>query len=89
MAAQPGAAQAPATAWHALSVEEVLAGQQVDATRGLSAAEVTARRAQFGPNKFAEQKTEPRWRAFLRQYADAMQIVLLWPASSASGRWAS
>ena len=34
-------------------------------------------RQRFGPNKFAEGKREPRWRAFLRQYADPMQIVLL------------
>ena len=30
-----------------------------------------------GPNKFAEAAVEPRWRAFVRQYRDPMQIVLL------------
>ncbi len=63
--------------WHALTVDEVLAAQGVDAGRGLSSAEVEARRAKYGPNRFAEQQSEPRWRAFLRQYKDAMQIVLL------------
>ena len=29
------------------------------------------------PTTFAAQETESRWHAFLRQYADAMQIVLL------------
>jgi Ca2+-transporting ATPase len=58
-------------------VEEALAAQHVDASRGLTAAEVTERRTKFGPNKFAEQETEPRWQAFLRQYRDIMQIVLL------------
>ena len=71
------AAAAIGTAWHALSVEEALAGQKVEPGSGLTSAEVTARRAQYGPNRFAEQKPEPRLRAFLRQYADAMQIVLL------------
>ena len=65
------------TAWHALSVEEALAQQKVDAATGLSAAEVASRRRPYGPNKFAEAAKEPRWRAFLRQYKDPMQIVLL------------
>ncbi len=71
------AGAAPAVAWHALSVAETLAQQGVDPGSGLGSTDVTARRATFGPNRFAEQKAEPRWRAFLRQYADAMQIVLL------------
>ena len=44
---------------------------------GLSAAEAPSRRASVGPNKFAEAAVEPRWRAFVRQYRDPMQIVLL------------
>ena len=36
-----------------------------------------AARVGTGPNKFAEAKAEPRWRAFVRQYRDPMQIVLL------------
>jgi len=63
--------------WHTLSADQVLLTQGVDGQRGLSAAEVTTRAEQFGPNKFAEAKAEPRWRAFVRQYADPMQIVLL------------
>ncbi len=31
----------------------------------------------YGPNRFAEPPKEPRWQAFLRQYRDPMQIVLL------------
>src|SRR4029077_1731339 len=31
----------------------------------------------YGANKFAEAATEPRLQAFLRQYKDPMQIVLL------------
>ena len=65
------------TAWHALSAEEALAQQKVDAASGLSAAEVASRRSTYGPNKLAEAAKEPRWQAFLRQYRDPMQIVLL------------
>ena len=49
----------------------------MDGQRGLSPAEVASRAQRFGLNKFAEGKTESRWRAFVRQYADPMQIVLL------------
>jgi Ca2+-transporting ATPase len=63
--------------WHALSADLVLQAEEVGENDGLSSAEVASRAERFGPNKFAEAKTEPRWRAFLRQYADAMQIVLL------------
>ena len=73
----PAQAADASTAWHALSIEDALAAQKVDPAKGLSAAEVEARRAKYGANRFAEQKTEPRWHAFLRQYKDAMQIVLL------------
>jgi Ca2+-transporting ATPase len=63
--------------WYTLSSEQVLHEQHVDRANGLTSAEAAARRARFGPNRFAVAETEPRWRAFLRQYADPMQIVLL------------
>jgi P-type Ca2+ transporter type 2C len=66
-----------ASAWYMLGVDETTAKLGVDAAQGLSVAEVEARTAEYGPNKFAEAKTEPRWRAFVRQYREAMQIVLL------------
>src|SRR2546423_11098432 len=69
-----GAAPPP---WYALSLADVAEGLHVDAHEGLSAAEAAARREQYGPNRFAEAKPEPRWHAFVRQYRDAMQIVLL------------
>ena len=75
--AQAAPAAKPATAWHALEPDEVLAQQSVDATAGLSSAEVQKRRGQYGSNKFAEAAKEPRLQAFLRQYKDPMQIVLL------------
>ncbi|MBO0713828.1 MAG: hypothetical protein J2P59_03645, partial [Acidimicrobiales bacterium] len=58
-------------------MSQALEAAGVGAEQGLSSAEVALRARRFGPNKFAEAKTEPRWRAFLRQYADLMQIVLV------------
>ena len=63
--------------WHTLSAGAVLSAEKVDEHSGLSSAEVASRTARFGPNKFDAGTAEPRWRAFLRQYADLMQIVLL------------
>jgi P-type Ca2+ transporter type 2C len=71
----------PATAeerkWYALPRDEVARELGVDASRGLSAEEAAKRLEQHGPNRFAAAVTEPRWRAFVRQYRDGMQIVLL------------
>ena len=63
--------------WYALDAVEVASQLGVDVHKGLSTAEATARREQYGPNKFAEAESEPRWHAFLRQYKDLMQVVLL------------
>jgi Ca2+-transporting ATPase len=64
--------------WHGLTAEEAcerLGG--VDPATGLDASEVERLRQQYGPNKLAEAEKEPAWRAFLRQYRDLMQLVLL------------
>ena len=50
----PVAAAAPATAWHGLTPEAALAELGVNQAVGLTGAEVEARRAKYGPNKFAE-----------------------------------
>jgi Ca2+-transporting ATPase len=63
--------------WHSLTAESACAQLGVDARRGLDVAEVERRRAEIGPNKLAEAEKEPGWRAFLRQYRDLMQLVLL------------
>ena len=63
--------------WHTLSADEVLQRTDVDAGRGLSTAEAQARLQKFGPNRFTAAETESRLHAFLRQYADPMQLVLL------------
>ncbi|WP_433077903.1 cation-translocating P-type ATPase [Dactylosporangium sp. CA-052675] len=63
--------------FHALPAGVALAVEHVEPLSGLSGAEVSSRRAAHGPNRLAESRKEPWWRAFLRQYADPMQIVLL------------
>jgi Ca2+-transporting ATPase len=69
--------QSPSPTWHALTREGAVRELAVEPKRGLSSEEAAKRLAQYGPNKFAEAKAEPRWHAFLRQYQDPMQIVLL------------
>lgn len=77
MSAQVETAPRDATRWHLLPAGEVTTQLEVDPTRGLDSAEVERRRIEFGPNKLAEAAKEPGWRAFLRQYRDLMQLVLL------------
>jgi len=73
----PPAAGGGQPAWYALPPEQVAEQLQVDVSSGLSATEAEQRRQRYGANRFAEAATEPRWRAFVRQYRDLMQIVLL------------
>jgi Ca2+-transporting ATPase len=63
--------------WHGLTAEETCARLDVDPQAGLDGPEVERRRREVGPNRLAEAEKEPGWRAFLRQYKDLMQLVLL------------
>jgi P-type Ca2+ transporter type 2C len=65
------------TNWYGLPPEEVCRRLDVDPATGLSTAEVAERRERYGPNKLAEEAKEPAWQAFLRQYRDLMQLVLV------------
>jgi Ca2+-transporting ATPase len=65
------------TAWHGLTADEACTRLGVDPGVGLHDLEVEQRRQQVGPNKLAEAEKEPGWHAFLRQYRDLMQLVLL------------
>ena len=60
-----------------LTREDAARELHVEPDRGLTSDEAAERLARYGPNRFAEAKTESRWHAFLRQYQDPMQIVLL------------
>jgi Ca2+-transporting ATPase len=68
---------ADASPWYALTTDEACKRLDVDPRTGLEAHEVERRRAQFGPNKLDEAEKEPGWHAFLRQYRDLMQLVLV------------
>jgi Ca2+-transporting ATPase len=63
--------------WFSLQADAVATELGVDTKAGLSPAEATTRLGQYGPNAFVAAETEPRWHAFVRQYRDPMQIVLL------------
>ncbi len=63
--------------WYALTAEDAAKQLQVDPAKGLSAAEAQQRLQKYGPNKLAEKKKESGLQAFLRQYKDFMQIILL------------
>src|SRR5437763_6974097 len=75
----PTAAETPVEdrPWFALPGADVADALGVDTGSGLDPAEAAARLDRYGPNRFAETAVEPRWRAFVRQYRDPMQIVLL------------
>ena len=60
-----------------LTPDEALTRAGVEAKAGLSADEAATRTERYGPNKFAEGEKEPPWQAFVRQYRDLMQLVLL------------
>ncbi|GIM67623.1 hypothetical protein Pve01_89440 [Planomonospora venezuelensis] len=61
----------------AADVDEVARELGVDPARGLSGDEARARLESYGANRLAGGKKEPGWRAFLRQYQDFMQVILL------------
>ncbi len=61
----------------ATAVDQVARELGVDPAVGLSAEEVRSRLASHGANRLAAGKKEPPWRAFLRQYEDFMQVILL------------
>lgn len=65
------------TKWYSLSPEEAAQQLKVDPAKGLSTAEVQQRLQQYGPNILAAKKKESGWHAFLRQYQDFMQWILL------------
>src|SRR5918993_1749030 len=78
-AAAPGVRLTETTqvAWHTLERAEATDRLGVSGVNGLSDTEAASRLASVGPNRFAVADVEPRWRAFVRQYRDPMQIVLL------------
>jgi Ca2+-transporting ATPase len=75
--AAPAPAQPEDKQWFALASDVVVQELGTDEHSGLAPAEASTRLEKYGPNAFVAAETEPRWRAFVRQYRDPMQIVLL------------
>jgi P-type Ca2+ transporter type 2C len=76
--------------WFTLSSEQVAKELGVDPAKGLSKTEASSRLQKYGRNELAGKKKEPGWQAFLRQYKDFMQILLLGAAivnQLAVGEW--
>src|SRR5262245_3814962 len=63
--------------WHGSPVAEVARELGVEVERGLSADEAHRRLESYGPNRLAGGKKESGFQAFVRQYRDFMQIILL------------
>jgi len=78
----------PAAA-HAEPLESILSNLQTDRERGLTADDVTARLAQFGPNRLAESAPEPWWIKLLVQFNQLVVWILIAAAvvSGLLGDW--
>jgi len=63
--------------WYSMTPDAVAQQLKVDPVKGLSTADVQQRQQQYGPNVLAAKKKESGWQAFLRQYKDFMQILLV------------
>ena len=68
---------AAAPPWHASPASRCPAAARRRCSQGLTTAEAARRLERDGPNRLAEAKREPRWRAFLRQFQDLLIIILL------------
>jgi Ca2+-transporting ATPase len=73
----PSAAPKPQDAWYRMTPETVAQALGVDPAKGLTSAEADQRLQRYGPNRLAGEKKESGLQAFLRQYRDFMQILLL------------
>ncbi len=69
------------TDWHAADISSVEKELDVRTDTGLSDAEARSRLASIGPNQLAAGKKESMVHAFVRQYRDVMQIILLGAAA--------
>jgi len=73
--------QTTAPAWYGVQVDAVARELGVEPARGLSASEAASRLRSHGPNRLAGAKKESGLQAFLRQYRDVMQLILLGAAA--------
>ena len=61
----------------AASVSEVLSAHAVSPSTGLSAAKVTALRAEYGSNELDKEEGTPLWKLVLQQFDDLLVKILL------------
>jgi Ca2+-transporting ATPase len=76
--------------WHTTPAGEAAERLGVHAGEGLSSGEAARRLERDGPNRLAEARREPRWKAFLRQFKDLLIVILLIAAVvslAVSGEW--
>jgi Ca2+-transporting ATPase len=76
MAVPTSTTGAPAN-WYSLSTDEIASRLDVDPASGLSAAEAKRRLEEHGPNRLTAKKAESALHAYLRQYRDFMQLILV------------
>ncbi len=67
----------PTAPWHARAGDDVAAALGVEVDRGLTAAEVAARRARAGPNALPEARRRSAWAVLGRQFASPLIYLLL------------
>ena len=67
----------PSVAWWERPAADVAAELGVDPAVGLSSDEAADRLEEHGPNELVEQRSRPRWRMILDQFANTMIVVLL------------
>ena len=70
------------------TVEEVAASQKTDVQSGLTERDARARLEQYGLNELTNQAPVPGWRRFLRQFQNALVVLLLIAAAVSAGLWA-
>lgn len=62
--------------WHSLDIERTIDLLESD-REGLSAAQVTAKKARFGANELSAKKGKPWWLNFLLQFNQPLLLILL------------
>src|SRR5262245_25300578 len=78
MGAAMGAnADGAATAWHAISADEIVMRLTTNGEKGLAAAEASARLEKYGPNRLPEGRKRGPFMRFLSQFNNILVYVLL------------
>jgi Ca2+-transporting ATPase len=65
------------SSWYALTADAAVAALRTDAERGLTATEVAARLAQYGPNELTSEPPPAVWKIALEQLRVPMNLMLL------------